>query len=75
MNKEDKLYYISSLNEKFNKLASIKTSLLETQNVLVDEDVYTDEMEEDFENLDIALENAKELIDSLISRVGVGLKD
>lgn len=61
-----KLFYVDKLRSKFNTIAHEKSDLLLTQNMLVDEEYYSDEIEAILEDIDIALENVKENIEELI---------
>lgn len=57
---------IDKLRRNLDAIGREKSSILLTQNVVLDEEYYTDEMDEMFEQIDIALEDAKELIEDLI---------
>lgn len=61
-----RLFYIDKLHCKLDAIGREKSDILLTQNTVLDEEYYTDEMDEIFEQIDIALEDAKEKIEDLI---------
>lgn len=65
----DKRFYIDKLKYNLEKISRIKSDILMTQNIIMDESFYDDDIEEVFEKVDIALENAKEELDSLIEMI------
>lgn len=64
---DEKNFYIDKMKNNLRKLSNIKTDILMTQNCIMDEGFYTDEIENAFEVVDIALEDAKEEISDLIA--------
>lgn len=67
MTKEERQSYINSLKERLQKLSTLKTSFLETQSALVGEPEYNDDtMDEPFELVDCALEDAKRNLEDII---------
>lgn len=66
MTKEEKQIYLDRLNERYADLSRIKTEMLETQGALMDEDFFTNDLDEKFEEVDDALATAKAELNALI---------